>query len=64
MKYKKSQWFLALLDAEQHTFEGYTEKVLVDAIDKKLYSGQVSKEAHRGVYDYFWYLNHLKENSK
>lgn len=61
MKHKKSQWFLALLDAEQHVFEGYSEKTLLASIDKKLYDGHVSKEAHQAVYDYFWYRNYLKE---
>lgn len=59
MKYKKSQWFLGLLDAEQHVYEGYSESKLLSVIDKKLYDDHVSIEAHQGVYDYFWYLHNV-----
>lgn len=62
MAYKKSQRFLALLDAEQHVFEGYSISTLKQSIDRKLHDDDVSKEAHLGVYDYFWHLNYLKEN--
>lgn len=37
MAHKKSQWFLALLDAEQHVYEGYSihtlkHKLLIESL--------------------------------
>lgn len=59
MTYKKSRWFLALLDAEQHIYEGYSSHTLKQAIDRKLHDDDVTKEAHLGVYDYLWYYENV-----
>lgn len=61
MTYKKSQWFLALLDAEQHVYEGYSIHTLKQAIDRKLHDDDVTNEAHLGVYDYLWYYENVLE---
>lgn len=61
MSYKKSQWFLALLDAEQHIHEGYSIDTLKQAIDRKLHDDDVTKHAHLGVYDYLWYYENVLE---
>lgn len=59
MAHKKSQWFLALLDVEQHVYEGYSARTLKQAIDRKLHDDDVTKEAHLGAYDYLWYYENV-----
>lgn len=59
MAYKKLQWMLALLDTEQHVSEGYSVRSLKHVIDRKLHDDDVSKEAHLGAYDYFWYYENV-----
>lgn len=55
MKYKKSDWFKGLLDAEQHVFEGYPISTLAKVANDKYDAGQISKEAHMGIHDYLWH---------
>lgn len=65
MAYRKSQWFLALLDTEQHIYEGYSTLTLKQVIDRKLHEDEVTSEAHLGAYDYLWYYeNILKVNNE
>lgn len=59
MAYKKSQWFLGLLDTEQHIHEGYSPRTLKQVIDRKLHDNEVATEAHLGVYDYLWYYENV-----
>ena len=41
MAYKKSQWFLALLDAEQHIHEGYSTHTLKQALSGHTTNGKL-----------------------
>lgn len=58
-KYRKSQWFLGLLDAEQHSHEGYDDQYLIDVANKKFNRNLMDTEAHIGVHDYFWYKQNV-----